>query len=156
MRMRSAWLPRKYHRSAFRESITRPHIFLLAKGKKQNGGYIEATSLETGKLLWELRVYEVEYDPILEGDVQDVYITYLKIVDGNLEILHEAGDKFVVRLDLAKRKVIKGANRVYRFKDTADANKPHRGQRGMANPVPPQRFYGTSNPAWLSLGQSIE
>ncbi|MGA2242724.1 MAG: hypothetical protein ABSH11_11935 [Verrucomicrobiota bacterium] len=88
----------------------------LANGKTQNGGYIEATSLETGKLLWELRIYEVKYDPKLEGDVQDVFITSLKLVQGNLEILNEAGDKFVV--DLAKRKVIKGANHVYRFKDT--------------------------------------
>jgi len=85
-----------------------------SNGKKQNGGYIEATSLETGKLLWELRVYEIKYDPNWEGDAQDIFITSLKIVDGNLEILNEAGDKFVV--DLAKRKVIKGANHVYRFK----------------------------------------
>ena len=75
----------------------------------------EATSPETNKLLWKLRVYKVEYDPNLEGDVQDVFITSLKIVDGNLEILNEAGDKFIV--DLTKHKVIKGANRVYRHKD---------------------------------------
>jgi len=86
------------------------------KKRKQNGGYIEATSPEAGKLLWELRVYEVKYDTNLESDVQDVFITSLKIVDRNLEVLNEAGDKFVV--DLSKHKVIKGANHVYRFKDT--------------------------------------
>lgn len=91
--------------------------------RNQNGGYIEANSLKTGKLLWALRIYEVKYDPNLESDVQDVFITSLKIVDGNLEILNEAGDKFVV--DLSRRKVIKGVNRVYRFKDSTfhtDAN----------------------------------
>jgi hypothetical protein len=87
----------------------------LVNGKKQNGVYIEATSLETGKLLWELRIYEVKYDPNLESDVQDVFITSLKIVNRNLEILNEAGDKFVV--DLSRHKVIAGANHVYRFKD---------------------------------------
>ena len=85
-----------------------------ARKRKQNGGYIEATNVETDKLLWELRIYEVKYDPKLEGDVQDVFITSLKIVGGNLEIGNEAGDKFFV--DLSKHKVIKGANHVYRFK----------------------------------------
>jgi hypothetical protein len=83
-----------------------------ASGKTQNGGYIQANSVETGKLLWELRVYEIKYDPNLEGDVQDVFITSLKLVDGNLEVVNERGDAFLV--DLAKRKVIKGADRVYR------------------------------------------
>ena len=82
-----------------------------ASGKTQNGGYIQANSVETGKLLWELRVYEIKYDTNLEGDVQDVFITSVKLVDGNLEVGNERGDTFVV--DLAKRKVIKGADRVY-------------------------------------------
>jgi hypothetical protein len=88
----------------------------LANDRKQNGGYIEAAAKDTGKLLWELRVYEIRYDRSLETDVQDVFITSLKIVNGNLEILNEAGDKFVV--DVGKRKVIVGAGHVYRFKDT--------------------------------------
>ena len=87
----------------------------MAEGKKQNGGYIQAVSLQTGKLLWELRIYEVKYDAELESDVQDVFITSLKLVKGNLEIVSEAGDKFVV--DLARRKVIEGAGHVYRFKN---------------------------------------
>lgn len=94
--------------------VTAPH-WGRANGKTQNGGYLEATSVETGKVLWELKVYEVRPNPKLEGDVQDVFITSLKLVDGNLEILNEAGDKFVV--DLSKRKVITGANRVYGSKD---------------------------------------
>ena len=83
-----------------------------AIGKMQNGGYIQANNVETGKLLWELRVYEFKYDANLEGDVQDVFITSLRLVDGNLEVVNERGDTFVV--DIAKRKVIKGADRVYR------------------------------------------
>jgi hypothetical protein len=86
----------------------------LTKGKEQNGGYIEAVSFDTGKLLWDLRVYEVKYDSGLERDIQDVFITSLKLVDGNLEVLSEAGDKFVV--DVAQRRVIVGAGHVYRFK----------------------------------------
>jgi len=87
----------------------------LAPGTKQNGGYIEATDMKTGKLLWQLLVYQVKYDPKLERDVQEVFITSLKIVDGKLEVLNEAGDKFIV--DVKKQKVTSGAGRVYRFKD---------------------------------------
>jgi len=87
----------------------------LANNKKQNGGYVEAVALDTGKMLWELRVYEIKYDARVEGDVQDIFITSLKLVNGNLDVLNEAGDKFVV--DVTKRKVIVGAGHVYRFKD---------------------------------------
>ena len=38
--------------------------------RKENGQYIEAWSAECpDKLLWELRVYKVNYDPKLESDV---------------------------------------------------------------------------------------
>ena len=89
---------------------------LRGRGKgEQNGGFIEAVDLDTGKLLWELKVYQIKIDSKLERDVQEIYITSLELVKGNLEVMNEAGDKFVV--DLAKRKVISGAGRVYRFKD---------------------------------------
>ena len=76
-----------------------------------NGQYIQAKDAKTDKLLWELRVYEVKRDPQLEGDVQDIFITSLKIAKGNLEVMNERGDKFVV--DVTQHKVIEGANRVY-------------------------------------------
>lgn len=94
-------------------SYSAPH-WRLDIGAKQNGGYIEATNLKTDKLLWKLKIYEIKYSGA-ESDVQDVFITSLKIAEGNLEILNEKGDKFVV--DLTKRKVIKGANRVYRWRE---------------------------------------
>jgi|SRR5579863_4221872 len=84
-------------------------------GTNQNGGYTQARDSKTGKLLWQLRVYEIQYEPNLEKDVQAIFISSLKIVDGNLEAVNERGDKFVV--DLTKRRVIQGANRVYRFLD---------------------------------------
>src|SRR5689334_16751957 len=82
----------------------------MAKDKKQNGGYVEAANPDTGKLLWELKVYEIKYDPAVEKDVQDIFITSLKIVNGNLEVQNEAGDKFIV--DVSKQKVIVGAGHV--------------------------------------------
>jgi hypothetical protein len=90
-----------------------PHWGHLS-GKKQNGGYIEARDPSTDKLLWELMIYQVKYNPKLEGDVQDVFITSLKLINGNLEIVNEAKDKFLV--DPSKREVIKGKGRVYQRK----------------------------------------
>lgn len=77
-------------------------------------GYIQANDLKTGKVLWQLRVYEIKINEDVETDVQDVFITSLKIVGGRLHVWNEAHDHFVV--DLAKRRVIDGANRVYYFK----------------------------------------
>src|SRR6185503_19141688 len=41
-------------------------------GRKQNGGYVEARDPATDKLLWELKIYQTQYNPVLEGDVQDI------------------------------------------------------------------------------------
>jgi len=46
-----------------------------ARDLGQNGGYIAAIDPATDKELWTLKVYDVVYDPKLEGDVQDVFIT---------------------------------------------------------------------------------
>ena len=85
---------------------------------RDGGGYVEARDVGSGKLLWELRVYEIKVDQNLERDVQNIFITSLKIADGKLQVANEKGDKFVV--DLSKRKVIQGAGRVYRFDERSD------------------------------------
>jgi hypothetical protein len=85
---------------------------------RNGGGYVEARDVRSGKLLWELRVYEIKVDQDLERDVQDIFITSLKVADGKLQVVNEKGDKFVV--DLSKRKVIQGADRVYRFSERSD------------------------------------
>jgi len=90
---------------------------------RSGGGYVEALDVGSGKLLWELRVYEIQVDQDLERDVQDIFITSLKVAGGKLQIVNENGDKFVV--DLSKRKVIQGADRVYRFDERSDQRPPH-------------------------------
>jgi hypothetical protein len=92
---------------------TAPH-WCRINGKDQQGGYIEARDFNTGRLLWELRVYEIKYEPGLEQDVQDIFITSLKVMDGKLQVANEKGDKFVV--DLAQRKVVQGRRRPYDFR----------------------------------------
>lgn len=90
-----------------------PHFGVFI-GKAQNGGYVEATDEKTGTRLWLAHVYEIKYDPDLEGDVQDVFITTLRVADGKLTIENEAGDKFAI--DLRTGKILEGAGRVYRVK----------------------------------------
>lgn len=69
-----------------------------ARGLGQNGGYIAATDRATGKELWTLKVYDVRYDPALEGDVQDVFIKSLvKSASGSeLIVTDERGRRYLV------------------------------------------------------------
>ena len=67
------------------------------------GGYIEAHDAKTRKLLWRLRIYKTQYDPRLETDVQDVFITRLSLKDDTLIVADEKNRRF--RLDLGTRRV---------------------------------------------------
>lgn len=62
-----------------------------ARGLPQEGGYIAATDLQSGREIWLRRVYETQYTPGLEEDVQDVFIRSMKVGKGGktLEIVDE-------------------------------------------------------------------
>jgi len=68
------------------------------RGFGQNGGYIAALDRRTGRELWVLRVYDVEYDPSLEEDVQDVFIASLSRtwLGAKLDIRDERGRRYGV------------------------------------------------------------
>ena len=61
-------------------------------------GCVEAWDEKTGKLLWRVQVYEVQYDNKRERDVQDVFVRFLKIQDGSLLVENESGARFTVDL----------------------------------------------------------
>ena len=69
-----------------------------ARGLGQNGGYIAAIDPASGKEAWTLKVYDIAYDPDLEGDVQDVFIKSMaKTLFGQkLNITDERGRGYVV------------------------------------------------------------
>src|SRR5215472_11349501 len=69
-----------------------------ARDLGQNGGYIAAIDPASGKELWTLKVYDVVYDPKLEGDVQDVFITAMSktLFGQKLNITDENGRRYVV------------------------------------------------------------
>src|SRR3569623_882229 len=62
--------------------------------KRRSGGYVEAWDVKTQKMLWDRIVYRVEYDPNLEPDVQDDFITQLRVEQGHLIALTEHAERF--------------------------------------------------------------
>ncbi|NOX76542.1 MAG: hypothetical protein GXP17_08025 [Gammaproteobacteria bacterium] len=75
------------------------------RGLPQNGGYILARDIDSGKELWTLRVYHIDYDEKMESDVQDIFIERLSrgASGGTVEVVDENGRHFEV--DLQARSV---------------------------------------------------
>ena len=71
------------------------------RGLSQNGGYIAAFDKATGKELWTLKVYDIQYDQTLESDVQDIFIKSMSktLFGGKLKIKDERGRRYVVDPD---------------------------------------------------------
>lgn len=57
-------------------------------------GYVQAHDIKTDKLIWEKQIYTVKYNPDLETDVQEVFITKLSIEGGALVVENEKGQKY--------------------------------------------------------------
>ena len=74
------------------------------RGLEQNGGYIAAIDAKSGKELWILKIYQIDYIPKLETDVQDVFIESMKAgANGqSLEIVDEKGRRYTVNLKSKK------------------------------------------------------
>lgn len=68
-------------------------------------GLIEAWDLTKRLKLWEKRVYRVSINPLMERDVQDIFITELKMEGDKLVISNEQDNKY--SLDLKTKKVLK-------------------------------------------------
>lgn len=68
-------------------------------------GFVIATDVGSGKMLWRQRIYRVYINPAKERDVQWVFITELIKQDHVLLITNERGNRF--SLDLTTRKVTK-------------------------------------------------
>ena len=66
---------------------------------------VEARTKKSGKLLWQVEVYKIRYDPNLEQDVQDIFISSLAIDRGKLVVRNEGGATFII--DLKTRSVLK-------------------------------------------------
>jgi hypothetical protein len=71
-------------------------------------GVVRATDLKTGRLLWLRQVYAVQYDPQLEADVQDCYITRMDLETDHLRVTNERGYVYLVFLDSLKVRAVHG------------------------------------------------
>lgn len=66
-------------------------------------GFVVAKDSRSRKELWRVRIYTVAINPLLERDVQDVFITSLAFEKGRLLITNESGEKY--SLDPVTRQV---------------------------------------------------
>lgn len=69
------------------------------RGLKQNGGYISIHDIKSGDEIKLIEVYQVEYLPDLEEDIQDVFIESLTIKGSMLLIKDERNRSFMVDID---------------------------------------------------------
>lgn len=67
-------------------------------------GVVRARDEKNGQEIWKNAIYKVSYNPILETDVQDVYITKLEVINGILLVRNEENATY--KVDLKTGKVI--------------------------------------------------
>ena len=66
-------------------------------------GFVVASDASSGRELWRRRIYRIHFNPSLERDVQDVFITSLTLRGEYLLIANEHGERYA--LDLSTRKI---------------------------------------------------
>jgi hypothetical protein len=91
-----------------------PHFGFFHK-KEQNGGFVQAWDAKTKKLLWDRMVYRIVYDRDVEGDVQDVFITKIRVVGNKLVVTNEADEKFEMDLPSGEVRALTALNERGRF-----------------------------------------
>jgi outer membrane protein assembly factor BamB len=67
--------------------------------------YVVAKSIKTNREIWRKQIYEVKFNPRIEGDIQSIYITHLAIEGENLLVVNEKWQRF--KLDLKTHKISK-------------------------------------------------
>jgi outer membrane protein assembly factor BamB len=58
-------------------------------GFSQNGGHITAVEAATGKPLWTVELYKIDYRPNMEADKQDSFIVWLEFDSSNSRLIAE-------------------------------------------------------------------
>lgn len=76
-----------------------------SRGLGQNDGHIVAIDQATGRELWVVQLYDIRYDPNMEEDKQDIFLSSLTLDAGGNCLLaeDERGMRFL--LDLFSRRV---------------------------------------------------
>jgi hypothetical protein len=71
------------------EPVVYAGVSYVAPNNDGRRGYVQACEVKTGKLLWEVTVFRNSINPVLEEDVQWVFIKKLSIADGRLMVADE-------------------------------------------------------------------
>ena len=99
-----------------------PHFSLGERS--QNGGFIEAHHPKTKKLLWRTQIYKTDYDPDLEGDIQDVFIKTMSFDEEKNQLIVSDERSRVFLLNLSSKKVTQlKESAVEQFFDSLDRDK---------------------------------
>jgi hypothetical protein len=85
-----------------------PH-FGAFHDKNQNGGFVQAWDAKTKKLLWDRMVYRTIYDRG-ETDVQDVFITKIRVIRDKLLVTNEADERFEMDLSTGRVRALTPLN----------------------------------------------
>jgi hypothetical protein len=90
------------------EPVVYQGVRYIAPNDDGRRAYIEARDVQTNKKLWDLTIFTNRIDPMLEQDVQWVFIKALNVRDGALVVTSER-DK-IYRVDL-KTKTVRQSER---------------------------------------------
>lgn len=80
------------------EPVIYKGIKFIAPNTPQKMGYIEAYDIKTNKKVWKKKVYRVFINPLMETDVQWIFISSLSIKDGKLVVINERDKKYKVNI----------------------------------------------------------
>jgi hypothetical protein len=72
-------------------------------------GFVVAKDEKSGKVLGSKQIYTVKYDKELETDVQDCFITELRLDGATLIVTNERDGQFALNLATQDVKVLKGS-----------------------------------------------
>jgi outer membrane protein assembly factor BamB len=96
-------------------------------------GCVVATNEQTGKVSWFRQVYVVKYQVKVETDIQDCFITDLKVEGRKCLVTNAEGGQFEINLNDLSVKVIKGRALIDRTKE-AHQSSAFGGKRGRLAP----------------------
>jgi outer membrane protein assembly factor BamB len=65
-------------------------------------GYVQAFDIQTGRKLWETKVYHVWIMPLAEEDCQWIFISNMQVQDGKLVVKNEAGKTYHLNLQTGR------------------------------------------------------
>lgn len=72
-------------------------------------GCIEAWNTESNEMSWRRQIYVIKYQSGLERDIQDIFITNLRLTENQLIVSNESNSEYSLDLNTLEVKVLKGA-----------------------------------------------